>query len=320
MKKLYYISILTVVMLFTSMTAVAVTWYNGNTPVSCTIVGKHSPVVEIAMQMFSSDMVAVTGHAPIVHKRKKGGKAGGVDIYQLDKADAKTLSALAKMGVLSVRLMDNKDAFFLGVHDGKVVIVGNNGRGTAYGLLELSRTAGVSPWIWWGDVVPERKEELRLDDNFQTLQAPSVEYRGIFLNDEDFSTLVWADNMNEEGPSKTYPKTIGPRANKRIFQLLLRLRANCMWPAMHEVSKAFYAIKGNKEMADSCGIVIGSSHCEPLLRNNVGEWDVKKRGPYNFITNRKEVEHYWTQRLQEMKGSEGSPLACVAYMTARWRE
>ena len=305
MKKIYYVYFLTVVMLFTSMTAAAVTWYNGNTPVSCTIVGQHSPVVEIAMQMFSSDMVAVTGHAPIVHKKKKGGKAGGVDIYQLDKADAKTLSVLGKMNVLSMRLMDNKDAFFLGVRDGRVVIVGNNGRGTAYGLLELSRTAGVSPWIWWGDVVPERKEELRLDDNFQTLQAPSVEYRGIFLNDEDFSTLIWADNMNDGGPSKTYPKTIGPRANKRIFQLLLRLRANCMWPAMHGASKAFYTVKGNKEMADSCGIVIGSSHCEPLLRNNVGEWDVKKRGAYNFITNRKEVEHYWTQRLQEMKGSEG---------------
>ena len=283
----------------------AVTWYNGTKNVCCNIVGAHSPVVDIAMQMFSSDMTAVTGKSVKVQKGKKRAGVGEIELYQLDLANAKTISQLDKRGVLSTRLMDNKDAFFLGVRDGRIVIVGNNGRGVAYGLLELSRMAGVSPWVWWGDVVPQKKDILTLDDTFQTVQSPSVEYRGIFINDEDFSTLIWADNMNEGGPSKKYPKSIGPKANKRIFQLLLRLRANCMWPAMHEVSKAFFAINGNKEMADSCGIVIGSSHCEPLLRNNVGEWDKKERGAYNFITNRKSVVQYWTERLQQMRGSEG---------------
>ncbi|MBQ3805976.1 MAG: glycosyl hydrolase 115 family protein [Prevotella sp.] len=284
----------------------AVVWFDGHEPVSCTVVGGYSPVVVTALHMFSGDMLAVTGMpADIAYNKSKPQRKSHIAVYQLDKCDAKAIASLSQMGVLSTQLMDCKDAFFICVRDGRIVVVGNNGRGAAYGLLELSRLAGVSPWIWWGDVVPERKERLTLDDGFKTLQSPSVEYRGIFINDEDFSILNWADNMNPGGPSKKFPKAIGPQANKRIFQLLLRLRANTMWPAMHEVSRAFFAIKGNKEMADSCGIVIGSSHCEPLLRNNVGEWDKKKRGAYNFITNRKEVEHYWAERLQQMRGSEG---------------
>ncbi|MBQ0072813.1 MAG: glycosyl hydrolase 115 family protein [Prevotella sp.] len=288
----------------------AVTWYDGHSAVSYSVVGKTSPVVTIALQMFHDDMVAVTGKAP--HHAKKA----NIEIYQLDMANAKTLSALDKMNVLSLRLMDRKDAFFLGVRGGKIIIVGNNGRGTAYGILELSRLAGVSPWTWWGDVVPEKRDMLTLSDTYETLQSPSVEYRGIFINDEDWSTRVWSQQIEngklkiENGKLKIENSAggdiaIGPRTYKRIFQLLLRLRANAVWPAMHEGTEAFFAVKGNKEMADSCGIVVGSSHCEPLLRNNVGEWDKAKRGDYNFISNRHNVENYWAERLTEMKGSEG---------------
>ncbi len=303
-KTFSYISVLTI-MLTVSISTRAVTWFDGTKAIHLDVVGNHSPVVDIALDMFSQDMLAVTGAQPVINKKKKGTKAGKIEIYQLDKATPRIITSLDRMNALSAKLRNCKDAFFIGVRNGKIIIIGNNGRGAAYGLLELSRLAGVSPWIWWGDVVPEKKETLTLDNTFQTLQAPSVEYRGIFINDEDFSILNWADNMNEGGPSKQNPKTIGPHANKRIFQLLLRLKANCMWPAMHEASKAFFMIKGNKEMADSCGIVIGSSHCEPLLRNNVGEWNSQKRGAYNFITNRKEVESYWAERLDEMRGNEG---------------
>ena len=90
--------------------------------------------------------------------------------------------------------------------------------------------AGVSPWVWWGDVVPERRERLSLPDTFSTLQAPSVAYRGIFINDEDWSLRNWAwkhyEKTNQFG-------TMGPKTYKAIFQLLLRLRANAIWPAMH---------------------------------------------------------------------------------------
>lgn len=281
------------------LTANAVTWYDGSHPVTYALVGSHSPVVEIAMQMFDSDMKAVTGHPAV--RTKANDKKASIEIYQLDKADAKTMRTLQRRNVLSTRLMEQQDAFFVGVRNGKIMVVGNNGRGTAYGLLELSRMAGVSPWIWWGDVVPEQKTQLTLPDDFQTTQSPSVEYRGIFLNDEDWSTLQWAHQTVEPELPKG---SIGPKTYKKIFQLLLRLRANTMWPGMHEVTTAFFKVKGNKEMADSCGITLGSSHCEPLLRNNVGEWDKKKHGDYNFITNRKEVERYWVKRLEEMKGKD----------------
>ena len=172
------------------------------------------------------------------------------------------------------------------------MIEGHNGRGTAYGLLELSRLAGVSPWIWWGDVVPEKRARLSLPETFSYEHTPSVAYRGIFINDEDWSLRRWSKDQ------------MGPQTYKAIFQLLLRLRANTVWPAMHEGTLGFFTVKGNKEMADSCGILIGTSHCEPLLRNNVAEWDHKKRGPYNYITNREQVQQYWIERLKEVKGSE----------------
>lgn len=274
----------------------AMTWFDGKHAVEYNINGKVSPVVEIAMQLFSDDMQMVTGMKP------KASSKGTIEIYQLDMANSKAIKQLDKLGVLSLKVMDNMDAFFLGVRKGKIIIVGNNGRGTAYGLLELSRMAGVSPWVWWGDVTPEKKESLTLNDDFETTQSPSVAYRGIFINDEDWSTRVWANKTVEPELGKG---TIGPKTYKHIFTLLLRLRANAIWPAMHEGTEAFFNVKGNKEMADSCGIIVGSSHCEPLLRNNVGEWDKKKRGDYNFISNRQNVEQYWTERLQEMKGKEG---------------
>ena len=195
----------------------------------------------------------------------------------------------------SIRIVQGKgkdDGFQLSVKNGQILVEGHNGRGTAYGLLELSRMAGVSPWVWWGDVVPERRSRLVFDESTKIEQTPSVAYRGIFINDEDWSLRRWsADKM-------------GPKTYKRIFQLLLRLRANALWPAMHEGTLGFFTVKGNKEMADSCGILIGTSHCEPLLRNNVAEWDHSKRGAYNYITNREQVQQYWAERLQEVKGSE----------------
>ena len=97
---------------------------------------------------------------------------------------------------------------------------------------------------------------------------------------------------------------MGPQTYKRLFELMLRLRANTLWPAMHEGTPGFFTVKGNKEMADSFGIVIGTSHCELLLRNNVAEWDTKVRGPYNYITNRRQVQQYWAERLKEVRGTE----------------
>lgn len=130
---------------------------------------------------------------------------------------------------------------------------------------------------------------------------PSVEYRGIFLNDEDWTLQPWSWKTFEPGQK---PGTIGARTYKAIFKLLLRLRGNAIWPGMHGITTPFYYIDGAKEVADSCAIAIGSSHCEPLMRNNVGEWKEDERGPYNYITNSESVKKYWSESLKEAGGYE----------------
>jgi len=270
------------------LNAADVVWFDGQHPITYSVSGKVDPVVKIAIDMFRSDMQQVTGMKPV---------ASGKGVIQL----------IQKKGA--------DDGFRIYVKGGRIVIEGNGGRGTAYGLLELSRMAGVSPWVWWGDVVPEHKDRLTIDSQFQTEQKPSVQYRGIFINDEDWSLRNWAWKHYEASPGPSeggeqVPRTpaqfgaMGPKTYKAIFQLLLRLRANAIWPGMHTGTPGFFTIPGNKEMADSCGILIGTSHCEPLLRNNVAEWNHAKRGAYNYITNREQVLQYWIERLQEVKGSE----------------
>lgn len=193
------------------------------------------------------------------------------------------------------------DAFSISANNGHIIIKGDNGRGTAYGILELSRLAGVTPWIWWGDATPQHRDRLTMPSGYYDRQVPSVAYRGIFINDEDWSLRNWSYLTADAG--KPYGM-MGHNTYRRVFELMLRLRANTLWPAMHPGTAGFFQVEGNKQLADSFGIVLGSSHCEPLLRNNVAEWDEKQRGQYNFITNRSAVEQYWAQRLQEMKGSD----------------
>ena len=275
--------------------AKSIVWFDGKNPVTYTTHSNVSPVVEVALDMFSSDILAVTG------KRAHEKKNSKIEIFQLDNLTNKEFKKLERTKLPYEKIIAKKDAFYIGCFKGRIIVIGSNGRGTAYGILELSRMAGVSPWIWWGDVKPQHKSALVMDDTFTMMQFPSVEYRGIFINDEDWSLRAWA----HEKMDKKLPKgTIGPRTYKKIFELLLRLRANTIWPAMHEGTAAFFTVKGNLEVADSCGIFVGSSHCEPLLRNNVGEWDVKKRGPYNFITNKRNVLEYWKERVHETKNMD----------------
>ena len=274
--------------------AADVVWYDGASAVSYVVEGKASTVVDVALEMFSSDMRLVTGQPAVASKN------GTIRICQLDKASTKTVKALRSMGVPTDSLRGRFDAFYLGQAGGRILVVGSNGRGTAYGLLELSRKAGVSPWVWWGDVRPSSRNRLVLRDDDATFQSPSVQYRGIFINDEDWSLRRWSSETFEP----TGKVGIGPKTYKEIFKLLLRLRANTLWPAMHEGGTGFFTVEGNKLTADSCGILIGTSHCEPLLRNNVAEWDKKVRGDYNYITNRQQVKEYWAERLKEVKGSE----------------
>lgn len=281
-----------------------VTWFDGIHAVSLSVPRGVDPVVDIASDMFRDDMKQVTG---IAAKPTGRARQATIRLCQLDRLSRRQQRELRDVGVPVEKLQTLTDGFHICVLHGQIVVVGANGRGTAYGLLELSRLAGVSPWIWWGDIVPEHRSRLTIDDQFTTTQGASVEFRGIFLNDEDWSLRPWSYARSEKTPFGV----IGKNTYKKVFQLLLRLRANAIWPAMHPGTEAFFLTPGAKAMADSCGIAIGSSHCEPLLLNNVGEWNEKVRGAFNYITNRQAVQDYWAERLKEVKDSKGGNLLTI---------
>lgn len=177
-----------------------------------------------------------------------------------------------------------------------LLVAGSDSRATAYGLIEISRMIGVSPWVWWADVPPAKQDLFEIPEGLLIQNAPKVKFRGIFLNDEDWGLQPWA--------AKTFePETgdIGPKTYEKIFQLLLRLKANTIWPAMHPSTKAFYTIPGNQEMAAKYQVFIGTSHAEPMLRNNVGEWDHEKYGKYDYSTNSEVVKKYWRERIEALK-------------------
>jgi len=178
----------------------------------------------------------------------------------------------------------------------QLIICGSEPRGLAYGVLELSRMIGVSPWHYFADARPQKMESFNFPAKKLEQQA-SVKYRGIFINDEDWGLMPWASQTLAPQRGKG---VIGPEAYEKIFELLLRLRANTIWPAMHECTRPFYQVEGNAQMARKYGILVGSSHCEPLARNSATEWDLDGTGDYNFMTNRSNVIQYWAGRLQEL--------------------
>ena len=205
-------------------------------------------------------------------------------------------------GVDTSVLKGKKQAFLLTVSpEGKLIVAGSDGHCTAYGILEISRLLGVSPWEWWADVTPEKKKLFKLSSKFRSVQSPSVEYRGIFINDEDWGLMPWSNKTYE--PSDVNGE-IGPRTNERIFELLLRLRANTYWPAMHECTLPFFLTKGNREVAKKYGIFMGASHCEPMACSAAGEWRRRGNGAYDYVNNSAAVYKFWEDRVKEVADQE----------------
>ena len=187
------------------------------------------------------------------------------------------------------------------VQDGRgrriLLVAGSDPRGAVYGVVDLSRELGVSAWEWWADVTPSRNLHPEVDGALRLSAAPSIQYRGIFLNDEDWGLQPWAAARDPAGD-------IGPATYARIFELMWRLKANLIWPAMHDSTKPFFQIAGNARTAADYAIVVGTSHAEPMMRNNVREWDSRKNGPFNFFVNRAAMADYWRRRVDEVKDGE----------------
>lgn len=195
----------------------------------------------------------------------------------------------------SVNLQNQWEKFLIQESNQSLFLVGSDTRATVYAIFELAERIGISPWKWWADVTPQNTNTIILKlPKGGIEEQPSVKFRGIFLNDEDWGLQPWA--------AKTFePETndIGPKTYEKIFQLLLRLKANTIWPAMHPSTKPFFTIHGNKEMAKKYHITIGTSHAEPMLRNNVGEWNEKINGHFNYFDNSEKVQKYWQERISE---------------------
>ena len=149
-------------------------------------------------------------------------------------------------------------------------VTGADRRGTIYGIYAISDELGVSPFHWMDDIPVTPCEKFDLSTKSVKIDSPAVKYRGIFINDEGWCLRSWAVNNFE----KDGTKSLGAKSYEKIFELMLRCRLNVIWPAMHPGGYEFVTRPENMELADRMGIVVGTSHCEPMLRNNV-YWDKK---------------------------------------------
>ena len=270
-------------------------WRTGS-PMSIACETDEEPVVHVALNLLKRDCQNVLSQTFAVNEDKG-------DIYIGTYGESRLVDSLIEKEQLDASaLRKHPEAFLIDVlPDGRLMVAGSDKRGTAYGIIELTRMLGVSPWEWWADAAPEKKQEFRIEAGFRKTDYPRVPYRGIFINDEDWGLTPWSYKHYEPSDVKGQ---IGPKTHARIFELLLRLRANTFWPAMHECSVPFFFTEGNKEMADKYAIYLGTSHCEPMMRNTNGEWRHSGKGEYNYLINRKNVLRFWEERVKQLQHSD----------------
>lgn len=245
-----------------------------------------------------------------------------VDIIVGTIGESKAIDTLAACKQIDVSEIEGLwESFTIQQVDNTLIIAGSDKRGTIYGIYDLCEKMGVSPWNFWADTVVPHEDNLyiNLPEGGYTEGEPSVKYRGIFLNDE-FNMSEWSKSMGNTG------KNMNNATYEKIFELLLRLKANYLWPAMHTYSTAFNNTDGNAELADKYGIVMGSSHCEPLLRNNLGElynfqqeWTAAHPDKKLYINTtddaKNNVSWMWTD-----KDGSGNAVDNKDFLTDYWRE
>lgn len=253
-------------------------------------------VVKTACELFAADVCSVSGHV------LETDHMGGGSIVYAGTLDDPSVRMLAESGKIDCSSLSGRwesySSFvvknpFKGVRQA-LVIVGSDARGAAFGLLDFSRSIGVNPWYWWLDVPLPEKKRLTVHANPLPSPEPTVKYRGIFINDEDFGLDLWAGKTYEPGCPP-----VGPGTYARICELLLRLKANHLLPAMHTGSVPFYSNPENSAIASRYGIVIGTSHCEPLGYNNFTEWGRNTDGEWNYGTNRETILKKLDDRVAE---------------------
>lgn len=217
--------------------------------------------------------------------------------------------AVSEMGLDLIDLLEDGgrprwEAFLIREAGGVLYVVGSDRRGALYGIYDLCEAIGVSPWSWWGDVPVRARKLIAVQPGAHHVDWPSVKYRGVFVNDEE-ELGNWAREYTADG-------TLGPEAYGRIFELVLRLKGNYVWPGMHV--NAFNNNPDNGRLADKLGIVIGSSHCDMLLRSNQHEfapWAAQQDEPVRYDyslpgRNRELLHEYWRGSVRQNGGHEVS--------------
>ncbi|RCX16746.1 glycosyl hydrolase family 115 (putative glucuronidase) [Fontibacillus phaseoli] len=177
--------------------------------------------------------------------------------------------------------------------DSALVIAGSDKRGTIFGIYDVSENIGVSPWHWWADVPPAQRETIHVIPGTYIQGEPSVKYRGIFLNDEGPSLMAWVRANYRDFTHEFY---------ENVYELLLRLKANYLWPAMWD--NTFYEDDPrNAEIADHYGIVIGTSHHEPMQRPH-GDWKKHRQGPWDYSVNERVLHDFWEEGIRRSRAYE----------------
>ena len=249
---------------------------------------EHS-CVQRAVANLQEDFLRVTGVKPVVSAEQPLLLVGTVGTNrQIDQ--------WVKKGELR-DLKGKTEKYIIKTIGNQLVIAGSDKRGTVFGIYELSRQIGVSPWYYWADVPVEQHSAIYIKKGEYTDGEPNVRYRGIFLNDEAPCLTSWVKN--------TFGTNYGDhRFYEKVFELILRLKGNFIWPAMW--GWAFYADDPeNLKTADAMGIIVGTSHHEPMARNHQeyarkrGEW-----GPWNYQKNKENLDRFFREGIERMKGTD----------------
>lgn len=274
-------------------------FHHTSEPGSIYVSANENSAVQIAVANLFADIEKVCGVRPrVVHERQADTR-----IVVSTLTHACVPSAVKTAALLDKAGQPRWEAFLQQMHEGCLYLLGNDRRGAIYAVYDFCERIGVSPWYFMADVPVKTAESIELTEDFFRCDWPAVKYRGIFLNDEE-ELEDWARAVNGES-------TIGPKTYGRIFELILRLKGNYIWPAMHV--NAFNIDEENGKLAQRMGIVTGTSHCDMLHRSNQNEWNHWKRQTgwldtaYDYTIpgeNREHLLTYWRGSLQQHKNHE----------------
>lgn len=312
MKTLYVVIFILLLSLPTQATEPFVSFIQGNNMVQ--IIGNTNNVavsvapseyagVMRAARSLCADVTEVTNQQCTITSENKG----NIIVGTIDKSEF--INKLIKQKKLDAKLLKGKrEKFIITTIDNQLVIAGSDKRGTIYGIYEFARQIGISPWHWWADVPAQKHNNIYVAKGTFTDGEPVVQYRGIFLNDEAPCLSGWVAEKfpDSECPTAKPYQARGFNSNfyEKVFELLLRLKANFMWPAMW--GNAFYADdERNSQLADEMGIIMGTSHHEPMARNHQ-EWarHRKEYGAWDYASNQEVIDNFFREGIRRAKNNE----------------